>query len=520
MAIYHAHIKSFSRGKGESSIAAAAYRAGLDLDESQTKILHRYSHRKDVVGHFMLAPPGAPKWCDDVRAFWDANEAWESRGNARVARELEVSLPSELDPKQREKLALALGQLLVDRYKVVVLAAIHEPTEKGDERNFHVHLLMSAREIGPTGFGDRAGTEFDARGGRGANEIRLVRELVGNTINAHLSAAKIDARVDHRTLKAQAQDAAAKGDHTLAVKLGRLPTQHFSKAAKARERRGESPDRTRSPLVPDGAAIARAEREGRLMSESTGHTHAAAQRDRVREQAANPPARHAPTPRALSTAALHLSRLVRIAKASGKGAEVLNAEAEVIEGWIKVQNEAAKAALDSLLAIPGLRPEPELTNAFTTLGRRRVDVYGMKLFYFEDTETLTNAITDYAKAMRRPHENRERVQNLRAKISVESGESQGRWNARMAKLRRDHWQAREAISKTAKREDERQINACRTTMTEARNHIEKNYYITVFEHVTPPTPPSLPSETDDGGKKSDSNTRELRPRPPGSLGLR
>lgn len=520
MAIYHAHIKSFSRGKGESSVAAAAYRAGLDLFESQTKTMHRYSHRKDVVGHFMLAPAGAPKWCDDVRAFFDLNEAWESRGNARVARELEVSLPSELDPTQREKLALALGQLLVDRYQVVVLAAIHAPTEKGDKRNHHVHLLMSARQIGPAGFGDRAGTEFDARGGRGANEIRLVRELVGTTINAHLSAAKIDIRVDHRTLEVQAQDATAKGDPALAIKLGRLPTKHMGKVATAMERRGEAPDRIRLPLLPATDAIARAEREGRLVSESNGHTHMAAQRDRLREQAVKPSTKHAPILRGPSTVALHLSRLVRIAKASGKGAEVLNAEAEVIEGWIRVQNEAAKAALDSLLALPGLRPEPELTSAIATLCRRRVEVYGMKLFYFEDTETLTHAITDYAKAMRRPHDNRDRDQALRAKISVEARESQGRWSAKMAKLRRERWQAREALSKAAKRDDERQINACRTTMTEARDHIEKNYYITVFEHATPVAPPSFGPATEGGGKKSDSNTRELRPRPPGSLGFR
>lgn len=31
MAIYHATMKSFSRGNGDSSVAAAAYRAGFDL---------------------------------------------------------------------------------------------------------------------------------------------------------------------------------------------------------------------------------------------------------------------------------------------------------------------------------------------------------------------------------------------------------------------------------------------------------------------------------------------------------
>src|SRR6478672_5940289 len=120
MAIYHANIKAFSRGKGESSVAAAAYRAGIDLTDTTKRTEHRYSQRKGVRAFHMLAPTGVPAWCLDPNVFWDANEAWESRANARVARELEVSLPAELDDMQREQLAISLGQELVDRYKTVV----------------------------------------------------------------------------------------------------------------------------------------------------------------------------------------------------------------------------------------------------------------------------------------------------------------------------------------------------------------------------------------------------------------
>ena len=175
MAIYHANIKSFSRGKGESSVAAAAYRAGIDLTDTTKHIDHRYSQRKGVRAFHMLAPKGAPDWCRDARVFWDANEAWETRANARVARELEVALPSELTDDQRECLALALGQELVDRFQAVVLVAVHEPSAAGDQRNHHVHLLMSARKVGPDGLGERAGSEFDARLGKGA-ELNAPRE--------------------------------------------------------------------------------------------------------------------------------------------------------------------------------------------------------------------------------------------------------------------------------------------------------------------------------------------------------
>ena len=36
MAIYHARVRTFSRAKGHSSVAAAAYRAGLLLVDEKT----------------------------------------------------------------------------------------------------------------------------------------------------------------------------------------------------------------------------------------------------------------------------------------------------------------------------------------------------------------------------------------------------------------------------------------------------------------------------------------------------
>ncbi|WP_457322407.1 MobA/MobL family protein, partial [Stenotrophomonas sp. P5_B8] len=60
MAIYHATMKSFSRGKGDSSVAAAAYRAGFDVLDVGTGLGHNYSRRHGVAFHQMLAPRGAP----------------------------------------------------------------------------------------------------------------------------------------------------------------------------------------------------------------------------------------------------------------------------------------------------------------------------------------------------------------------------------------------------------------------------------------------------------------------------
>jgi hypothetical protein len=53
------------------------------------------------------------------------------RVNSRVARELEVALPHELDDGQRKALVRDIAQMLVGRYGVGVMAAIHEPSGQG-----------------------------------------------------------------------------------------------------------------------------------------------------------------------------------------------------------------------------------------------------------------------------------------------------------------------------------------------------------------------------------------------------
>jgi hypothetical protein len=239
MAIYYADVKAFSRGKGQSSTAAAAYRAGLSIADPLTGLIHDYTKRRGVVSVDQLAPADAPSWCLDPVRFWPENENAEKRANSRLAREVVVALPAELDAAQRHALAIDLGQLLVDRYGVTVLIAVHAPDRKGDERNHHCHLLLSARQVGEQGLGARACSEFDARGGAGPHAIRAVREAVADRINEHLGRAGHGERVDHRRLEAQAADASAAGAFALAAELTRDPTAHEGKMATAMRRRGE-----------------------------------------------------------------------------------------------------------------------------------------------------------------------------------------------------------------------------------------------------------------------------------------
>lgn len=241
MAIYHASLKVFARSAGQSATAAAAYRAGLCLNDTRTGVSHDYRRRSGVVSVTLLAPDGSPSWANDAEKLWNAAEAAERRSNACVARELEVSLPEELTAPQRAELAHDLAQLLVDRYGVAVLAAIHEPGSRNDVRNHHVHLLFSTRKLGPNGFGAKVRLLDDRS--TGPREIRALRAEVSSCINVALEKANKPQRVDHRTLLLQARDAARRGDLDEVAALSREPTRHLGRATTAYTHRGRSTHR-------------------------------------------------------------------------------------------------------------------------------------------------------------------------------------------------------------------------------------------------------------------------------------
>lgn len=244
VAIFHFAVKSFSRGKGDSATAAAAYRAGLALDDPMTGERHDYTRRAGVVSVDMLAPAGAPDWAMDPHQVWAKVEENETRKNARVAREIVIALPHELDPMARRDLARDVGQLLVDRYDVVAQVAIHAPDKGGDARNHHAHILFTPRQIGVDGFGAYAAKVYDDFKA-GPEEIKAMRVEIAARFNRALARAQLDARVDHRTLVDQKAEAADRGDFKAVATLDRMPTRHEGKATTQARRRGERAPRAR-----------------------------------------------------------------------------------------------------------------------------------------------------------------------------------------------------------------------------------------------------------------------------------
>lgn len=151
---FHSSMKTVSRSAGRSVVAAAAYRLGERFQDERYATTHDYTRRKGVEATFTVAPSDAPEWAHNPERLWNAAEQAEKRINSTVGREIELALPAFLSPKERRSMAEEFAAELVKRYEVAVSVAIHEPG-KGDERNYHAHIVFTTREVTPDGLGKK-----------------------------------------------------------------------------------------------------------------------------------------------------------------------------------------------------------------------------------------------------------------------------------------------------------------------------------------------------------------------------
>jgi len=216
MAIFRLQVTPITRADGRSSVGAAAYRAGEKLRDDRTNELHNHSRRKDVTHSEILLPAGLAgedmDWARNRASLWNSVENAEPRKNARVATEIQVTLPFELSAERRLAMARTFSQEVADHYRVAVDLAVHDPRPSGDPRNFHAHLLLTTREVSPAGLGAKAGLDMSAseRVRLGlpniSQEFTAVRERWATLTNEALKEANIEARVDHRSLAEQGID--------------------------------------------------------------------------------------------------------------------------------------------------------------------------------------------------------------------------------------------------------------------------------------------------------------------------
>ncbi len=231
----HAQLKTIQRSKGHSATAAAAYRSAECILDERTGLWKNYSSKEGVEHNALLLPDNAPDWAHDRSRLWNAAEKKENRKNSQTARELLVAFPHEMNTEQRRLAGYNIAQTLVERYGAGVDIAFHAPSEHGDERNYHAHILFTTRRFDaerPDGWAKtkdrvldekvkkRPGSEMSI----GVEETLWLREQVAGIMNDISAANGLDVYTEHLSFETRGID--------------RVPQKHLGPLASDLERKG------------------------------------------------------------------------------------------------------------------------------------------------------------------------------------------------------------------------------------------------------------------------------------------
>lgn len=252
MALFHLNVTQIKRSKGQSAIAAAAYRAGEKLYSEYYGETSDYTNKHGVILSEILLPDHTPREYADRQTLWNAVEKAERGKNAQLAYSFDIALQNEFSLD--ENIALA-RQFLLEHFVsrgMVVDFAIHVPdTEPGGIQNPHFHVMAPIRPIEPNGkwgMKQRRVYELDEDGNRlldadgnyifnavpttdwGSPEtLEHWRERWAAMCNAKFEEKNLPCRIDHRSYERQGVDI--------------LPTIHEGPSVRQMEAKGIRTDK-------------------------------------------------------------------------------------------------------------------------------------------------------------------------------------------------------------------------------------------------------------------------------------
>lgn len=146
MAIYHCSIKIGSRTKGQSAVAASAYRSGEKLTDKETGLISDYTRKSGIVFSEIELCENAPSEYSNRETLWNAVHSIEKNKNAQLWREFEVALPKKLNRNEQIETVRDFVNKLTEQ-GMCIDWALHD---KGDG-NPHAHIMATMRSIEPNG---------------------------------------------------------------------------------------------------------------------------------------------------------------------------------------------------------------------------------------------------------------------------------------------------------------------------------------------------------------------------------
>ena len=139
--------KIVSRGMGRSVVAASAYMSCSRMYNDYDGIQHDYTKKQGLVWQQVFLPAQAPQEWHDREQLWNAVEAAEKTKDSRLAREIIVALPVELEHDEQIALTSAYISQQFAADGMCADVAIHDT----DGHNPHAHILLTMRPLNEDG---------------------------------------------------------------------------------------------------------------------------------------------------------------------------------------------------------------------------------------------------------------------------------------------------------------------------------------------------------------------------------
>src|SRR3546814_2938165 len=124
----------------------AAYRSAEPLHDDRLGRDHDFSNKAGVVHSEILAPEGAPERLNDRATLWNEVEAGEKRNDAQLAREVEFSIPRELNQQQGIQLARDFVEKQFVERGMVADMNVHWDMGKDGQPKPHALVILSMRD--------------------------------------------------------------------------------------------------------------------------------------------------------------------------------------------------------------------------------------------------------------------------------------------------------------------------------------------------------------------------------------
>ena len=200
MAIYHLHAGVVQRSKGQSVVAAAAYRHAAKMRFDKESKVFNYTNKEGVIYKEVLIPSDSPQWIRDLvsdndadkasEKLWNIVEQGENRSDSQLARDVEFSIPIELDKDQ----GIALVKEFV-KDQLVSRGMVADVVIHWDHGNPHAHILLTMRPLTIDGFGKKV-VSWNSKA-----LLCDVRLKWSEYANYHLRLHGHEVRIDHRSNK-------------------------------------------------------------------------------------------------------------------------------------------------------------------------------------------------------------------------------------------------------------------------------------------------------------------------------